>query len=87
VWLRYGKREKKLNGSEKDTTNNRMELMAAIKALEAIKSANIAIDLYTDSKYVMNGITQWIVGWKQKNWKTAAKKPVKNDLDSHHLCI
>jgi ribonuclease HI len=78
VWLRYGKREKKLNGSEKDTTNNRMELMAAIKALEAIKSANIAIDLYTDSKYVMNGITQWIVGWKQKNWKTAAKKPVKN---------
>ncbi|CAB5498203.1 ribonuclease HI [Bathymodiolus thermophilus thioautotrophic gill symbiont] len=78
VWLRYGKREKKLNGSEKDTTNNRMELMAAIKALEAIKSANIDIDLYTDSKYVMNGITQWIVGWKQKNWKTAAKKPVKN---------
>ncbi|CAC9442515.1 Ribonuclease HI (EC 3.1.26.4) [uncultured Gammaproteobacteria bacterium] len=78
VWLRYGKREKKLNGSEKDTTNNRMELMAAIKALEEIKSSDIAIDLYTDSKYVMNGITQWIVSWKRKNWKTAAKKPVKN---------
>ncbi|SMN10591.1 Ribonuclease HI [uncultured Candidatus Thioglobus sp.] len=78
VWLRYGEYEKKLKGAEKDTTNNRMELMAAIKALESIKSSTINIDLYTDSKYVMNGITQWIVNWKQKNWKTAAKKPVKN---------
>ncbi|SMM99624.1 Ribonuclease HI [uncultured Candidatus Thioglobus sp.] len=78
VWLRYGDLEKKLKGAEQDTTNNRMELMAAIKALESVKSDNIAIDLYTDSKYVMNGITQWIIGWKQKNWKTAAKKPVKN---------
>ena len=78
VWLRYGEHEKKLSGAEKDTTNNRMELMAAIKALEEIKSSSIHIDLYTDSKYVMNGITQWIVGWKKKNWKTAAKKPVKN---------
>lgn len=78
VWLRYGERDKKLNGFEKNTTNNRMELMAAIKALEVIKSSDIAIDLYTDSKYVMNGITQWVIGWKQKNWKTAAKKPVKN---------
>ena len=78
VWLRYGEHEKKLSGAEKDTTNNRMELMAAIKALEEIKSSSIHIDLYTDSKYVMNGITQWIAGWKKKNWKTAAKTPVKN---------
>ena len=78
VWLRYGDHDKKLNGVEKETTNNRMELMAAIKALEAIKSNTIEIDLYTDSKYVMNGITQWIIAWKQKKWKTASKKPVKN---------
>ena len=78
VWLRYGEYEKKLSGAEKNTTNNRMELTAAIKALEAMKSNNNEINLYTDSKYVMNGITQWIVAWKKKNWKTAAKKPVKN---------
>ncbi|CAC9582981.1 Ribonuclease HI (EC 3.1.26.4) [uncultured Gammaproteobacteria bacterium] len=78
VWLRYGDHDKKLKGSEKDTTNNRMELMAAIKALEAIKSKDIDINLFTDSKYVMNGINDWIKGWKAKGWKTAAKKPVKN---------
>ena len=78
VWLRYGDHDKKLNGHEKDTTNNRMELTAAIKALEAIKSKDIDINLYTDSKYVMNGIKDWIKGWKAKGWKTAAKKPVKN---------
>ncbi len=78
VWLRYGDHDKKLNGSEKDTTNNRMELMAAIKALESIKSKHIAIDLFTDSKYVMHGINEWIKGWKAKGWKTSAKKPVKN---------
>ncbi len=78
VWLRYGDHDKKLKGSEKDTTNNRMELTAAIKALEAIKSSTIDIDLYTDSKYVMNGINEWIKGWKLKGWKTANKKPVKN---------
>ncbi|MBT3277125.1 ribonuclease HI [Candidatus Thioglobus sp.] len=78
VWLRYGDHDKKLKGSEKDTTNNRMELLAAIKALEAIKSKDICIDLFTDSKYVMNGINDWIKGWKAKGWKTAAKKPVKN---------
>jgi ribonuclease HI len=78
VWLRYGDHDKKLKGSEKDTTNNRMELLAAIKALEAIKSKDIAIELFTDSKYVMNGIKDWIKGWKAKGWKTAAKKPVKN---------
>jgi ribonuclease HI len=78
VWLRYGDHDKKLKGSEVETTNNRMELTAAIKALEAIKSSNIAIDLYTDSKYVMTGINQWIVKWKSSGWKTANKKAVKN---------
>jgi ribonuclease HI len=78
VWLRYGDHDKKMKGTEKDTTNNRMELTAAIKALETIKSKDIDIDLYTDSKYVMNGIKDWIKGWKAKGWKTAAKKPVKN---------
>jgi ribonuclease HI len=78
VWLRYGEYEKKLSGAEKDTTNNRMELTAAIKALEAIKSSDIAIDLFTDSKYVMTGINKWIKNWKAKGWKTANKKPVKN---------
>lgn len=84
VWLRYGEYEKKLSGAEKDTTNNRMELMAAIKALEAIKSSGIAIDLFTDSKYVMTGINEWIKNWKVKSWKTANKKSVKNiDLWQH----
>ncbi|HIG88335.1 MAG TPA: ribonuclease HI, partial [Candidatus Thioglobus sp.] len=78
VWLRYGDHDKKLKGAERGTTNNQMELMAAIKALEAIKSSSIAIDLYTDSKYVMHGINDWIKGWKTKGWKTANKKPVKN---------
>jgi len=78
VWLRYGDHDKKLKGGEKDTTNNRMELTAAIKALEAIKSSTIDIDLYTDSKYVMSGINEWIKGWKLRGWKTANKKPVKN---------
>ncbi|BAS68004.1 ribonuclease HI [Bathymodiolus septemdierum thioautotrophic gill symbiont] len=78
VWLRYKGAEKKLKGAEKDTTNNRMELTAAIKALEALKSDEIEVDLYTDSKYVMNGINDWIVNWKKKNWKTAGKRLVKN---------
>jgi len=78
AWLRYGDHDKKLKGSEKDTTNNRTELTAAIKALEAIKSSTIDIDLYTDSKYVMSGINEWIKGWKLRGWKTANKKPVKN---------
>jgi ribonuclease HI len=72
-----GKKEKELSGGEGDTTNNRMELMAAIKALEALKSPCI-IDLYTDSNYVRHGITDWIHGWKKNGWKTADKKPVKN---------
>jgi ribonuclease HI len=78
VWLRYGDYDKKLQGAQQDTTNNRMELTAAIKALEAIKSSDITIDLFTDSKYVMTGIREWIKNWKAKGWKTANKKPVKN---------
>ncbi len=69
---------KNLKVGEKNTTNNRMELTAAIKALEAIKSSSIAIELFTDSKYVMTGINEWIKSWKSKGWKTSNKKPVKN---------
>jgi ribonuclease HI len=75
--LQYGGAEKELSGGEVDTTNNRMELMAAIKALEALKQS-CTVELYTDSTYVKDGITQWIFGWKKNGWKTAAKKPVKN---------
>lgn len=69
--------EHELHGGEAETTNNRMELTAAIKALEAV-GGDDAIDLYTDSKYVRDGITQWIKNWKKNGWRTAAKKPVKN---------
>lgn len=75
--LRTGKAEKELYGGEPDTTNNRMELQAAISALSALKRP-CKVELYTDSEYVKNGITQWIRGWKARGWKTAAKKPVKN---------
>jgi len=76
--LRWNGHEKEIFGGEPDTTNNRMELMAAIKALEALKEDADA-DLYTDSKYVRDGITQWLPRWKANGWKTAAKKSVKND--------
>lgn len=75
--LVYGNVEKELVGGEADTTNNRMEMMAAIMALEALRSP-CSIDLYTDSTYVQKGITEWIKGWKARGWKTADKKPVKN---------
>ena len=75
--LRFGEHEKSLYGGEADTTNNRMELMAAIKGLQAIKGPSKII-LTTDSKYVMQGITEWIINWKKRGWKTANKKPVKN---------
>ena len=68
---------KELKGGEALTTNNRMELMAAISALEALKTG-VTADLYTDSEYVRNGISSWIHGWKRNGWRTAAKKPVKN---------
>lgn len=70
-------KERTLDGGEADTTNNRMELMAAIMALETLASASV-ITVVTDSAYVKNGVTGWIHGWKRNGWKTAAKKPVKN---------
>ena len=73
-----GGHEKELWGGEPLTTNNRMELMAAIMALEAL-TRPCRVDLHTDSKYVMQGIEQWIHGWKARGWKTADKKPVKNE--------
>jgi len=75
--LRYQGREKSLYGAEPNTTNNRMELMAAIKALESLKRS-CTVSLTTDSQYVRKGITEWLVGWKKRDWKTAARKPVKN---------
>ena len=70
-------KERELQGGEPDTTNNRMELLAAINALEALERAS-TITIVTDSAYVKNGVTTWIHGWKRNGWKTAAKKPVKN---------
>ncbi|MEM7360531.1 MAG: ribonuclease HI [Pseudomonadota bacterium] len=75
--LVYGDKVKKISGGEAETTNNRMELMAAIEALSLLKR-RCTLTLYTDSQYVRKGITEWIVNWKKRNWKTAAKKPVKN---------
>ncbi len=75
--LKFGDVEKELKGGEAHTTNNRMELMAAISALEALKKP-CTVDLYTDSQYVRQGITGWIHGWKKNGWRTADKKPVKN---------
>ena len=76
--MRYGETEKEFSGAEAATTNNRMELMAAIQALEALKTP-VRVRLHTDSKYVMDGLTKWIHGWKKNGWKTADKKPVKNE--------
>jgi len=75
--LRYGDHEKQLSGSETETTNNRMELMAAIQALAALQQ-ECEVDLYTDSKYVQKGISEWLPDWKRRDWKKADKKPVKN---------
>ena len=77
VVLRWRTHEKELYGGEPDTTNNRMELTAAIRGLAALKRGSRA-DLYTDSKYVKDGITAWISRWKSNGWKTSARKPVKN---------
>lgn len=75
--LRMGAHEKEMSGSEKETTNNRMELMAAIQALKALNQP-CRVSLHTDSKYVLDGITRWVFGWQKNGWKTADKKPVKN---------
>ena len=75
--LSFGDREKELKGGETPTTNNRMELMAAISALEALKRP-CRVDLHTDSQYLRNGVLTWLAGWKRNGWLTADKKPVKN---------
>ena len=78
VFLRYKEHEKELCGGEYETTNNRMELMAAIMALEGLNQSS-SVKLHTDSKYVLQGITEWMDNWKKRGWKTSAKKPVKNE--------
>jgi ribonuclease HI len=75
--LRFNGKEKELSGGENETTNNKMELQAAIEALKALKEP-CTIDLWTDSQYLRQGITQWIHNWKKNGWKTADRKPVKN---------
>ena len=76
--LTYGDNKRELCGGEKETTNNRMEMMAAIKALQSLKrQCNVA--LYTDSTYLRKGVLEWMKNWKKNGWKTAAKKPVKNE--------
>src|SRR5699024_8198669 len=77
VWLRYGKHEKEPVGGEEQTTNNRMELIAAIQALET-RARPSSVALHTDTSYVRNVIVTWLDNWKRRQWKTAAKKPVKN---------
>ena len=76
--LRFGEVEKELSGGDANTTNNRMEMLATIRGLEALVRP-VSVDIYTDSTYVRDGITKWIHNWKRNNWKTSAKKPVKND--------
>jgi ribonuclease HI len=78
AWLRYGDHETELFGGEPLTTNNRMEMMAVIKALGALKRPCI-VKIYTDSVYVQKGMTEWISNWKARGWKTSDRKPVKND--------
>lgn len=75
--LMYGDQRKEIYGGEDNTTNNRMELLAAIKALASL-NRDCDVTLYTDSQYVRKGITEWIMNWKKRGWRTAAKKPVKN---------
>lgn len=75
--MQFGAHERELKGGEPQTTNNRMELFAAIAALEALKRP-CTVNLHTDSTYLRDGITKWIINWKRNGWKTAAKKPVKN---------
>jgi ribonuclease HI len=87
--LTFGDREKEICGGEPNTTNNRMEMMAAIQALEMLTKP-CKVELHTDSQYLRNGVTQWIHAWKARGWKTADKKPVKNEdlwkrLDSARL--
>jgi ribonuclease HI len=82
--LRMGRHEKELSGGEADTTNNRMELTAAIRALEALIEP-CQIVLHSDSKYVLDGITKWVAGWQKRGWKNASKQPVRNQDLWHEL--
>jgi ribonuclease HI len=82
--LRMGKHEKELSGGEAETTNNRMEMTAVIRGLSALTEP-CAVDLYSDSKYVLDGITKWVEGWKKRGWITASKKPVRNADLWHEL--
>ncbi len=75
--IRYGDHEKEISGGDPDTTNNRMELMAAIQALNVLIEP-CSIRLFTDSKYVLDGITKWVAGWQRNGWKNASKQPVRN---------
>ncbi|MEI6789715.1 MAG: ribonuclease HI [Myxococcaceae bacterium] len=75
--LMMGSQEKLISGAQKDTTNNQMELLAAIKALKTLKRA-CQVELYADSQYVVKGMKEWVLGWQKNDWKTAAKKPVAN---------
>ena len=77
VWLKSGNSEKELFGGEKNTTNNRMEMMAVIQALQALKRP-CKVTLHVDSQYVLKGINEWLPGWKARGWRTASKEPVKN---------
>lgn len=76
--LRYNGNEKTLHGGEPHTTNNRMELMAVIQGLRSLKKPGCEVHVFSDSKYVLTGITEWLPNWKKRGWKTAAKKPVLN---------
>ena len=76
--LLSGTHRKELSGSEPQTTNNRMELLAAIRGLEALKKPGTSARIYTDSQYVIKGISEWVANWKKRGWKTADRKPVKN---------
>jgi ribonuclease HI len=75
--LLWGDHRRELSGGERDTTNNRMEMLAVIRAMEALKRPS-SVNLYTDSVYVMKGITEWLPNWKKRNWRTASRQPVKN---------
>lgn len=78
AWMRYSGHEKELYGGELNTTNNRMELTAVIRAIEALNKP-CQLKIYTDSVYVQKGMTEWLAGWKARNWRTSDKKPVKNE--------
>ena len=78
AWLSWGEHTLELHGGERDTTNNKMELTACIQGLRAIKRKDVPVDVYLDSAYVLNGITDWIEGWQRNGWRNSKKEPVAN---------